>query len=62
MGKSAGVDCERDLESGRLVRLPARRLGAGGEMFSHAYFSHRNDQALGLAGRYLGECLEGVVA
>jgi DNA-binding transcriptional LysR family regulator len=49
-----------DLESGRLVRLPARKLGAGGEVVYDAYFSHRSDQALGLAGRYLGECLEGV--
>lgn len=47
-----------DLESGRLLRLPAKKLGAAGESVYDAFFSHRSDQALGLAARYLGECLE----
>lgn len=52
----------RDLAEGRLVRLPARKLGAGGAAMHDAYFSHRNDEALGLAARCLGESLEAVAA
>jgi DNA-binding transcriptional LysR family regulator len=52
----------RDLAEGRLVRLPARKLGAGGAAMYDAYFSHRNDEALGLAARCLGESLEAVAA
>ena len=53
---------QRDLDEGRLVRLPARRLGAGGEIVYDAYFCHLRDESLGLAGRWLGECLEAAVA
>lgn len=53
---------QRDLDEGRLVRLPARRLGVAGEIVYDAYFCHLRDESLGLAGRWLGECLEAVVA
>ena len=51
-----------ELDQGRLVRLPARRLGAGGEIVYDAYFCHLRDESLGIAGRWLGECLEEAVA
>jgi len=46
-----------DLAAGRLVRLPAHRLGAGGEVFHDGYFCHRADDSLGLAAQHLGESL-----
>jgi DNA-binding transcriptional LysR family regulator len=53
---------ERDLAEGTLSRLPARKLGAAGEVIYDAYFSHRSDQALGLAARDFAKCLQAVLA
>ena len=38
------------------------RQRGGGAAIYDAYFSHRNDEALGLAARCLGESLEAVAA
>ena len=52
------ADRRRQLvEPGRLVRLPAHPLGAGGEDFHDGYICQRADDALGLAAQHLGESL-----
>jgi DNA-binding transcriptional LysR family regulator len=48
---------ERDLNEGRLMRLPAAGLGPQGEITRNAYLAHRIDKPLGPAARALRSAL-----
>ncbi|WP_209718564.1 LysR substrate-binding domain-containing protein [Asticcacaulis solisilvae] len=48
---------EADLAAGRLVRLDAPALGAGGESMLTAYLAHRGDYAPGPAARIISDVL-----
>ena len=40
---------ERDLQEGRLVRVPTRALGRDSQVSMEAYLAHRIDEPFGLA-------------
>lgn len=48
---------QRDLDEGRLVRLPAAGLGLEGEITRNAYLAHRIDEPLGPAAKALRSAL-----
>ncbi|HEV7308314.1 LysR family transcriptional regulator [Ensifer sp.] len=48
---------ERDLDEGRLVRMPTAALGRNSQVGAEAYLIHRIDEPLGPAARVFGEAL-----
>ena len=48
---------QRDLEEGRLVRMPTTALGRNSQVGAECYLTHRIDEPLGPAARVFGEAL-----